>query len=323
MANFNSRRRELTKLLIGEEEFQEDAVFYSSPKQRKKEGGIWILPLEYLSRSYPIIKTGDEGETSVDYKRDGIKALILEPDKSKNKAVIALHGHGLKFNIGKSEPAGLKGDKDFHYGLELAKRGYNVLCFDFLPFEGRRLRVKKNIPYWDERFVKQDHSLDKVELMGLYVIDTMTGVDVLNNRYDLDGIGVIGISLAGHVGIFSMACDERIKAGVSACGINTYRCISDNKIVHNWSWTVHGMKRDFGEFHKLFELIAPRPVFVTAGKDDGIFPIEGVRDAFRWGKGYYKKANVPDNLKLREFEGGHEYPEEVREESYRFLDEHL
>jgi hypothetical protein len=57
--------------------------------------------------------------------------------------MIAIHQDGLQSHIGKSEPAGLIGDKNLFYGLELFQRGYVVICPDRFGHAERR-RVSPN-----------------------------------------------------------------------------------------------------------------------------------------------------------------------------------
>ena len=52
--------------------------------------------------------------------------------------VLAIHQHANRYELGKVEPAGLAGDPQYAYGLELCRRGYVVLCPDLLCFEERR-----------------------------------------------------------------------------------------------------------------------------------------------------------------------------------------
>src|SRR5690349_17745513 len=46
--------------------------------------------------------------------------------------ILAIHQHGGIYELGKSEPAGLSADPMYHYGLDLCRRGYVVLCPDQL-----------------------------------------------------------------------------------------------------------------------------------------------------------------------------------------------
>jgi hypothetical protein len=71
-----------------------------------------------------------------------VAAWLLTPLGSAPRggwpAILAIHQHAGQFEMGKSEPASLAGTSTVHYGLELCKRGYVVLCPDLLCFEDRR-----------------------------------------------------------------------------------------------------------------------------------------------------------------------------------------
>jgi dienelactone hydrolase len=315
------KRAIIANLLTGRNEFPEESVYVrKSPGMRIDD--VWAIPVKYESRSHPSYGTREDGETFMLYRTDDIPGLLLEPKKPKYKGVLALHQHALEFGLGKSEVAGLRAGKSGDtqgYGLGLAKIGYSVLCFDFLPFEERMLAHENTRDYWGERFVKQELSLDGVEPMGIHVLDAMRGVDVLHNE-GLDAVGVIGHSLGGMVAVYSMACDDRIRTGVSNCGIATLESVRNGSIVHNWAWSVHGLKREFGEIHNLFGLIAERPVLVSAARNDKNFPIEGTRRCVRWGRDQYHDKRL---LESYEFDGKHDFPREARENAYRFLDENL
>jgi hypothetical protein len=58
-------------------------------------------------------------------------------------------------------------------------------------------------------------------------------------------------------------------------------------------------------------LIAPRNILVIAGKEDEIFPIEGVRKGFETVKKIYEKENVEDNCRLVETPKGHWWCEDI------------
>jgi len=330
------KRQILTQLLIGENHISADKKPWKIMRSESFEKqGVLITPMKYESREYPYLKTNHvNGKTIKNPVRALIPALLLEPSKENRKAgkgIIALHQHALNFELGKSEPAGLVTGPDGpsqHYGLELAQRGYTVLCFDFPGFEERKLvstdKLKKEhagkIANVDEHFIKQEASLSKLELMGLYVLDTMRAVDVLE-KLGITEVGVIGHSLGGMVLSYAMACDPRIKVGASNCGVATYQSIGDLPMLHNLAYCIHGIRKELGEWHEICNLTSPRLLLISAGTKDPIFPIEGVRNFVKWGKRYYKGCE--DMLQLFEFAGEHKFPDEARKEAYHFLDQHL
>ena len=57
----------------------------------------------------------------------------------------------------------------------------------------------------------------------------------------------------------------------------------------------------------LVGLIAPRYLVIVCGKDDKIFPLDGVQKTFEIVKDLYKAAGVPDNCKLIVGNEGHRF----------------
>lgn len=316
------KQRTLEMLLLGKYIPTDSGDFYIMVDSERKRNGLWEKHVRYPSRPYTVCKTDRKGEIEETYEQSGIYGIILEPEKPNHKGIIALHQHNMEFDKGKSEVMGIRKGRfrrTQEYGLDLAKKGYTVLGFDFVPFEERSLHDERILSYQEERFIKQELTLDDLEPMGIHVLDVMRGIDLLKKQ-GIDDIGLIGHSLGGMVIPYSMALDERIKAGASNCGVGTFDSVWRNRIVHNWAYSVHGMKKEFGEFHKLFELIAERPVLISAAKGDADFPIEGARKCHEWASNFYKDKQL---LKLYEFDGVHAFPQKARENAYRFLDEHL
>ncbi len=77
--------------------------------------------IEFLSEPpHPVFNT----------PADIIRAYLFVPDHREGRkipAIMAIHQDGPQSHIGKSEPAGLAGDKGLFYGLELFQKGYVVL----------------------------------------------------------------------------------------------------------------------------------------------------------------------------------------------------
>ena len=63
------------------------------------------------------------------------------------------------------------------------------------------------------------------------------------------------------------------------------------------------------DFDKLVPAIAPRPLFVIAGRRDAIFPIDGVEFIERAARQAWQQGGAPDALEFRYLDGGHDLPE--------------
>lgn len=209
-----------------------------------------------------------------DYKRrkiryivgddDNITAYLLIPNhvKLSAPAIVAMHQ---TVNSGKDEVVGLDGHRDFAYGHELAMRGYVVIAPDYLT-AGERI-------YPNEEGFESGTFYDQYpgwSMVGKNIEDSMAAVDVLCtiDYVDKNKIGAIGHSHGGHNVIFAMALDERIKAGVSNCGMSLF---SEEEERLEWSLEdgyiyIPALRRYFLEdqeppfdINEIAALIAPRP----------------------------------------------------------------
>ena len=120
-----------------------------------------------------------------------------------------------------SSPAKARGPTA-NTGLELAKRGYVVICPDYPSF-GDSASYDFNADNYQSGTMK-----------GIF--NHMRCVDYLISReeVDPDRIGVIGHSLGGHNSLFVAAFDPRIKVIVSSCGWTPFHDYYGGKIA---GWT--------------------------------------------------------------------------------------
>jgi len=143
--------------------------------------------------------------------------------------------------------------------------------------------------------------------IGERVWDISRLIDWALKRSDIDPkrIAITGNSGGGTISVFAPACDERITVAVPSC----YFCTFEGSIgtIHHCDCNyVPGILR-LGEMYDVAGLIASRPFCAIAGKEDKIFPIEHVHEAFNRLKGIYDVAGVPDRCELYVGEGGHRY----------------
>jgi len=263
-----------------------------------------------------------------------IGAYLLSPvpleELGKKPALLAIHQHAGQFYLGKSEPAGLSAEEEYHYGLQLCKRGYVVLCPDLLCFEDRRpaeyRRKEGTAPEGAlyERFEAMNYLLNGSTLQAKYLSDLSAGLDLLGQLegVDQDRIGVIGHSLGGQESVWLAWYDERVRACVSSCGCSLYRAILRDEVTHNFSFYVPGFLK-LGDMDDLLAEIAPRPLLLTNGKEDVIFPLDGVIEMAQSVKEVYREQGHGNRFKSIRFPGGHGFPQNVREEAYDWLDKWL
>jgi pimeloyl-ACP methyl ester carboxylesterase len=63
----------------------------------------------------------------------------------------------------------------------------------------------------------------------------------------------------------------------------------------------------YAEMSDIMGLFAPRPVVIVAGKEDTIFPIAGVRKAYRDLKRIYRACDAESRCHLVIGDGGHRF----------------
>jgi hypothetical protein len=63
----------------------------------------------------------------------------------------------------------------------------------------------------------------------------------------------------------------------------------------------------YAEMSDIMGLFAPKPVVIVAGKDDPIFPVQAVREAFTQLKTIYNAAGGEDRCHLVVGEEGHRF----------------
>jgi dienelactone hydrolase len=280
---------------------------------------------------------------------DTIRAYLFIPDHRTNEVLpgmIAIHQDGPQSNIGKSEPAGLAGDKNLYYGLELFQRGYVVLCPDRFEHAERRRTSPNDISSIDPK--RDDDLLNHWvgqlllsgrNMMGKEVYDLMAATDVLLSLgyVDKDRVGAIGHSAGGNALIYFMFADPRIKVGVSSCGLfDMLRFFREDAPKRRMAAIALPGLRKVGDSADYLALIAPRPVMLTRGLwewgadgEDARYSkahVQETRDMEAKARLNYARLQASPHLQTVYFEeagGNHDFPPNVRREAYEWTDRHL
>lgn len=262
-----------------------------------------------------------------------ITAWLLVPVgmEGKRPAIVASHQHAGEFDLGKSEPAGLSRNAMYHYGLELCRRGYVVICPDHLGFEDRRPKDflrRENSALEDgqyERLLLCRYFSSGSTLQAKYLSDLTVAVDVLESLpfVDADRIGAIGHSLGGQETLWLSWYDPRVKAAVSSCGFGQLGSIFRDNVAHNLAMFTFDFLHQAGDVHELVKGIAPRAFFMTNGTEDPLFPMDGVYDIIGKAEARFAEIGVPERFQAIVFQGEHSFPRDLHEKAYQFLDQFL
>jgi acetyl esterase/lipase len=230
--------------------------------------------------------------------------------------VIALHQTVLE---GKGEPAGLTPNKNQHYGLELAKRGYVVLAPDYPSFGE-----------YAYDFDKDDYQSGTMK--GIF--DHLRAVDLLTSLKEVDPtrIGAIGHSLGGHNAIFLGAFDERVKVVVSCCGWTSFAKYYGGDLT-GWTsarymprirtaYNLDPARMPF-DFNGTIAAIAPRAFLSISPLHDDNFAVEGVRQTMAEVEPVYALVAALENLHVEYPDCKHDFPPEMRAKAYEFIERAL
>jgi dienelactone hydrolase len=283
-------------------------------------------PLPDRSKPPPLDVKVDESVDDVMFTRqkitfvaegaDRVPAYLFLPRRAGGEpmpAMLALHQ---TTGIGKGEPAGIGGLANLHYGLELAQRGYVVLCPDYPSFGDYKYDFAK------DNYVSGT-------MKGIF--NHMRGADLLASRPEVDPrrMGVIGHSLGGHNAMFVGAFDERLKVIVSSCGWNPFHEYYGGKIA---GWTsdrymprlrdVYQLNADLVpfDFYGIVAALAPRAFFSNSPVKDSNFEVSGVKKAEAACRPVFELLGAVEALQIRYPDCGHDFPPEIRREAYDFID---
>jgi dienelactone hydrolase len=250
---------------------------------------------------------------------DRVPAYLFLPRQPKGKrpAMLCLHQ---TTKIGKAEPAGLGGKPNLAYAKELAERGYVTLAPDYPNFG-------------DYQFDPYAHGYVSATMKGIVnhrrAIDLLQSLPQVNPR----AIGVIGHSLGGHNALFVATFDTRLRAVVTSCGFNAFpKYFGGNlrgwshkgympRIAELYNMSPAQMPFDFPE---ILAAIAPRAVFINAPLRDSNFDVTGVYDAVNAARPVFDTIyRRPDHLVAVHPDAEHDFPPEIRQQAYAFLDRWL
>jgi dienelactone hydrolase len=278
-----------------------------------------------------------------------VQAFSLVPRDLDRPApgVLAIHQDGgvRPYSHGKSEPAGVGGDRELAYGRELCERGYVVLCPERFGFESHSLASS---PFADAftsfRIFKQDGFELTEDLwmgcvgnrlifegrppLGRTLFELRRAVDYLCAQPEVDpaSIGLIGHSAGGLYGALAMYLDDRIGVGCASCGTFLFR----------WIWgpggvlrpingfggaTVPGMAR-WGDVDDVLAGLAPRPFLETRG-DASYFAPGEIEQLTGKARARYAALGLADRYEHVAYDAGHVFRADMRERSYAWLDRWL
>jgi len=228
----------------------------------------------------------------------------------KLPVVIGLQGHstGMHISLGRAKYPGDEetisgGDRDFC--IQAVALGYATVAMEQRAFGELNGSVAEGVGgCWQPSF--QALMLGRT-LIGERASDVSRLIDALEHfpECDVERVGLMGNSGGGTATYYTACCEPRVKIAMPSCAF----CSLHDSIFslrHCMCNYIPGLFKYF-EMGDLALLIAPRPLIVVCGKDDMIFPLEGVKREFETVEKIYAAAGVPDNCALIVGQAGHRF----------------
>ncbi|MHB9754520.1 dienelactone hydrolase family protein [Streptomyces sp. BYX5S] len=270
-----------------------------------------------------------------------VRGALLTPDgPGPFPAVLLLHDHGARFDIGKEKfvrpwyddtrltSAEAWADTYFtgrFVGDELARRGYVVLCFDAYGWGDRG-----PVAYDQQQALASNFYNLGSSLAGLMAREDARAAAFLAglDRVDSRRVAAVGFSMGGYRAWQTAALSDAVAAAVSVCwmtglkemmvpGNNTLRGQSSYYMLHP------GLARHL-DIPDVASLAAPRPMYLLDGADDTLFTREGVDAAYARMRTVWHSRHAPGHLRTETWPDlGHVFVQPMQDAVFTWLDRTL
>ena len=273
-----------------------------------------------------------------------VPAYLLVPEgKGPFPAIVLLHDHGAHFSIGKEKMV-----RPFHVAPEvmedadqwasqcydgqyvgdyLARHGYVVLAVDAL-FWGERGR-KEGTSY-DAQQALASNFLQMGASWGAFInVDDMRSAEFLASLpfVDKKRVGSLGFSMGAYRSWMLAALTDVVRASASICWMNPPEHLmtltnNQNKGGSAYAMLIPALRR-YLDYPHVASIACPKPTLFFNGTRDKLFPIEGVRDAYREMEAVWKSQGASDRRVTKLWDEKHFFNKEMQKETLEFFDRWL
>ncbi|WP_145494699.1 dienelactone hydrolase family protein [Yersinia massiliensis] len=270
-----------------------------------------------------------------------VQGLLLTPKrKGPHPAIVLLHDHGSKFDIGKEKmirpwgdsaqlaSAQAWSDKFFSgkfIGDELAKRGYVVLSIDALGWGDRGPMSYEQQQALASNFFNLGRSL-----AGNMAYEDMRTVDFMATMPSVDRhrIGALGFSMGAYRAWQLAALSDKVAATAAISWFGSYQGLMTpgNNVLRGQSafYMLHPGIANKLDFPDIVSLAAPKPMLLFNGGKDKLFPSEAVEQAYSKVHAIWRSQNVESRLITRSWPTlGHVFYQEQQDVVFPWLDRWL
>ena len=280
----------------------------------------------YVAQKVALNLTGDSR----------VAALMVVPKgKGPFPAVLLLHDHGARFDIGKEKVIKpLHGERlqsatewveecygGRWLGDELAKRGYVCFATDMLNWSDRG-----GGGYDGQQALAANLLQLGMSFAGLIAQEDLRATEFLATRPEVDSkrVAAMGLSVGAFRTWQAAALSDRIAAGAAICWMSTTKAqmapgINQTRGQSAFTMTHPGL-RSYLDYPDVASIACPKPMLFYNGEQDGLFPADSVRDAYARMHEVWESQGAGRLLETRLWPVPHVYTTEMQEAAFVWLD---
>ncbi len=282
----------------------------------------------YVARKVVLNLTGDSRV---------LLLMTLPKGSGPFPAVLLLHDHGAKFDIGKEKvirPWAIAPEKiasaeswvkdnygGRFLGDELARRGYVCLATDALNWSDRG-----GGGYEGQQALAGNLLHLGMSFAGVIAWEDLRAAEFLAQQAEVDPqrIAAMGWSMGGFRTWQVAALSPHISAGVAVCWMNTVTHLmspGNNETRGGSAYTMtHPGLLDDLDYPDIASLACPKPMLFFNGRQDHLFPAAGVEAAYAKMHQVWDSQGVGDRLVTRFWDVPHTFNADMQDVAFAWLD---
>lgn len=285
----------------------------------------------YVARRLALDLTGDSRVTGL---------LLVPKAPGPHPAVLLLHDHGARFDIGKekmirplaADPARQASAREWSernyagrfVGDELAKRGFVCFATDALNWSDRG-----GAGYEGQQALASNLMHLGASLAGLIAHEDTRAADFLASLPEVDArhVAAVGHSWGGFRAWQLAALSDRVAAAVAVCWMGTVRGMmrpGQNQTRGQSAFTMlhPGLFAEM-DYPDVASVACPKPLLVYNGRQDPLAAAEDVERAYAKLRSVWESQGAGGRLVVKLWDAGHVFDLEMQEAAFSWLEARL
>ena len=265
---------------------------------------------------------------------------LIPKGKGPFPAVLLLHDHGARFDIGKEKVIRpfdvsdevMKSSRQWvdenyggrYLGDELAKAGYVCFTMDALNWSERG-----GGQYEGQQALAGNLFQLGSSFAGTIAIEDMRAAEFLADQPEVNAskVAAMGLSMGSFRTWQVAALSDYIKAGVAICWMATVKGLQvpdNNQTRGNSAYSMlHPGLFKYLDYPDYASLACPKPMLFYNGVHDGLFPVPSVEEAYAKMHEIWRSQNADSALRTKLWNDKHVFSLEMQEEAFEWLHEKL